>query len=92
MFNEKIHGIMSGDCLRPMIIKNKLMNFLFIYLYRAYIIRALSKKIGKCAQKGTGHYLHKCMSVLINIKQKFQIIKVVKLLAIIMKSKTKNPL
>ena len=75
-----------------MVIKNKLMNFLFVHLCGAYIIRALSKKIGKCAQKGTGQYLRICMLVLINITQnlKFQIINVVKLLAIIMKSKTKK--
>ena len=75
-----------------MVIKNKLVNFLFIHLCGAYIFRALSMKIEKQAQKGTGHYLRKCMSVLINSTQEFQIMKVVKLLAIIVKSKTKNPL
>ena len=75
-----------------MVIKNKLMNFLFIPLCGAYIFCALSMKIEKRAQKGTGHYLRICMSVLINITHEFQIIKVVKLLANIMKSKTKNPL
>ena len=94
VFNEcslKNYMIKCQTILEKQCTKKEIEDFSFVHLCGAHIFRALSKKIGKYANPRASHYFRKCISVLINSTHEHQILRIVKLLAVITKSATQTP-